>query len=106
MVKLAQPISVKGKPITVHGRKFTGRVVSTRMAKTVSVERERLVYLPKYERYEKRRTRIKAHVPEGMTVEEGDIVTIYETRPLSKTKNFIVLENHTRKISLIQPEDA
>ena len=104
MVQLAQPIIVKGKPITVHGRKFTGRVVSTRMAKTVSVERERLVYLPKYERYEKRRTRIKAHVPEGMIVEEGDIVTIYETRPLSKTKNFIVLENHTRKISLIKEE--
>lgn len=66
------------------------------MTKTAVFDLERRVYLPKYERYEKRSTRIKAHVPEGMEIEDGDVVTIQETRQLSKTKNFVIIHNRTK----------
>jgi len=76
-----------------RGKIFTGVVISTKMQKTATVEFTRQYYLPKYERYEKRRTRIKAHNPECINAKDGDIVRISECRPLSKTKNFVVIEN-------------
>lgn len=85
------------KTLSTRGRKFTGTVISDRMSKTVTVEWARRKYTPKYERYEKRRTRVKAHNPEEINAKTGDIVMIEETRPLSKTKNFIVKEIITKK---------
>lgn len=78
--------------ITTRGRTFTGTVVRAKMAKTVTVEWEKTKYIPKYERYEKSRTRVKAHNPESINAKEGDTVVIKETRPLSKTKHFIVTQ--------------
>ncbi|MBI2208696.1 30S ribosomal protein S17 [Candidatus Woesearchaeota archaeon] len=75
-----------------RGRILTGIVVSSRMQKTVNVEWEWKNYLRKYERYEKRRSRVKAHNPSCINANEGDIVKIMECRPLSKTKNFVVVE--------------
>ncbi|MCF7871817.1 30S ribosomal protein S17 [Candidatus Woesearchaeota archaeon] len=80
------------KPLSIRGRKFTGTVVSDKMSKTVTVEWERRKYDPKYERYEKRKTKVKAHNPENINAKTGDKVIIAETRPISKTKNFIVLK--------------
>lgn len=85
------------KKLSTRGRKFTGTVISDRMSKTVTVQWERRKYNPKYERYEKRRTKVKAHNPETINAKTGDIVIIEETRPLSKTKNFIVKEIITKK---------
>jgi len=76
-----------------RGKVITGTVISTKMQKTVTVEFERQNYIPKYERYEKRRTRIKAHNPECINAKEGDRVKISECRPLSKTKNFVIIES-------------
>lgn len=76
-----------------RGRRFTGTVVSDRMSKTVTVEWPGRKYVPKYQRYEKRRTRVKAHDEIGCKI--GDTVEIMETRPVSKTKHFVV----TRKIA-------
>ncbi len=76
-----------------RGKIFSGVVVSTKMQKTATVEFARQYYLPKYERYEKRRTSIKAHNPECINAKDGDIVRISECRPLSKMKNFVVIEN-------------
>ena len=78
--------------IKVRGRTFTGTVVSARMQKTASVEWPRKKFNKKYERFEMRRTRVKAHNPESIDAKQGDIVTIAETRPLSKTKNFVIIE--------------
>lgn len=75
---------------STRGRTFTGTVTSDKMTKTVTVEFERRHFVPKYERYERRSTKVKAHNPEDMNAREGDVVTIRETRPISKTKNFIV----------------
>lgn len=74
-----------------HGRTFTGKVVSNRMARTVIVVWGRRHYLPKYQRYERRFSKVKAHNPDNIDAKVGDIVTIKETKPLSKTKHFIVI---------------
>src|SRR3989338_3740957 len=79
--------------LSVRGRQFTGIVVSTKMRKTAVIEFNRLHFLKKYERYEKRRTKLKVHNPECINAKDGNIVRIMECRPLSKTKNFVIIEN-------------
>ena len=76
-----------------RGRTFVGKVISTKMTKTVNVEWERRSYLYKYERYQTERSRVKAHNPTEINAQVGDTVRIAECRPLSKTKKFIVIEN-------------
>ena len=78
--------------LTVRGRQFTGTIVSAKMRKTAVVEFGRLHFLNKYERYEKRRTKLKVHNPECINAKYGDIVKIMECRPLSKTKNFVIVQ--------------
>ena len=78
--------------ISVHGKIQIGKVVSAKMHKTVIVEWERRVLLPKFERFTKKTSKVAAHNPDSIGAKEGDIVKIGETRPISKTKNFIVLE--------------
>ena len=78
--------------LSVRGRQFTGTVISTKMRKTAVIEFERLYFLKKYERYEKRRTRLKVHNPECVNAKEGDVVEIMECRPLSKTKTFVIVQ--------------
>lgn len=56
------------------------------------VEREYLHYIPKHMRYEKRRSRLHAHLPPCLGVGEGDTVTVAECRPLAKTVSFVVIE--------------
>jgi len=100
MVKAANPenksqlnVSIGGRPISLRGNVFTGIVVSDKMQKTVTVEWSRRTFIPKYERYEMRRTKVKAHNPLEMSAKEGDMVKIKGCRPLSKTKHFVVIEN-------------
>lgn len=79
--------------LAVRGQLLEGIVASTDMEKTVIVEREYDVFVPKYNRYMKRRSRTPAHVPgvlEPLSV--GDRVTIAECRQLSKTKSHVVVE--------------
>jgi small subunit ribosomal protein S17 len=75
----------------VRGQTLDGEVASTDMEKTVVVEREYDVRVPKYDRFMKRRSRIPAHHPPCLDVEAGDTVRIAETRPLSKTKSHVVV---------------
>ena len=75
-----------------RGRVFTGTVISTKMHKTATVEWERRYFLRKYERFEKRKSKVKAHNPLCMNANEGDVVKIIECRPLSKTKNFVIVD--------------
>lgn len=78
--------------VSVRGAIMQGKVVSTKARKTAVIEREHIKYLSKYERYERRHSRIAAHNPECISAKEGDTVTIVECRPLSKTKHFVVVE--------------
>ena len=78
--------------LSVRGQVLEGEVASTDMDKTVIVEREYDVTVPKYDRFMKRRSRVPAHAPECLGLEVGDTVRIAETRPLSKTKSHVVVE--------------
>ena len=78
--------------LPVRGKVLEGIVVSDRMPKTVIVRRDYLHYIPKYERYERRHSRIAAHNPPCINAKVGDKVRIAECRPLSKTKHFVVIE--------------
>lgn len=71
--------------VSIRGRILTGTVVSTKMHRTVIIRREYLHYVPKYNRYEKRHKNLAAHVSPAFRVEEGDMVTVGQCRPLSKT---------------------
>ncbi|HID04637.1 MAG TPA: 30S ribosomal protein S17 [Candidatus Caldiarchaeum subterraneum] len=79
--------------LSVRGIILTGKVYKKKMNKTIVVERDYLVYVKKYKRYERRRSRIPAHLPPCIDVEVGDVVKIAECRPLSKTVSFVVIEN-------------
>jgi small subunit ribosomal protein S17 len=76
----------------VRGGVFTGTVVSTAMEKSATVRWEHTQEIPKYERKERRNTKVSVHVPEDLEIEEGDTVRVGETRPISKTKSHIVME--------------
>lgn len=78
--------------VSIRGRILKGRVISTKMNKTIVVRRDNLHYVKKYQRYEKRHSNTPAHVSPAFLVKEGDTVTIGECRPLSKTVRFNVLE--------------
>ena len=75
-----------------RGRIFVGTVISVKMQKTAIVEWEHRHFLRKYERYEKRKSRVKVHNPTCINANDGNIVKIMECRPLSKTKNFVIIE--------------
>ena len=76
-------------------RTIEGRVVSNKMAKTVTVLLERQVPHPLYGKIVRRSTKVHAHDENG-ECKEGDLVRIAECRPLSKTKNWRVIEVLTR----------
>lgn len=76
----------------VRGGVFTGRVISNKMQKSATVRWEHTQDIPKYERKERRNTKVTVHVPENMEVDEGDAVKVGETRPISKTKSHVIME--------------
>jgi len=71
-------------------RVLTGRVVSDKMDKTVVVEVIRRVKHPRYRKYINRRKTYKAH-DEANTYSNDDLVVIQESRPLSRTKRWVVI---------------
>ncbi len=80
--------------IQQSGRVLEGRVVSSRMDKTITVEVTRLVKHTRYRKYISRRKNYKAH-DEQNECNEGDVVVIGESRPRSKTKRWVLLERRS-----------
>lgn len=72
-------------------RTMTGRVVSSKMNKTVAVAVERVVQHPLFGKYIRRTTKLLAH-DEANTCKEGDLVSIVECRPISRRKSWRVAE--------------
>ena len=72
-------------------RTLTGRVVSTKMQKTVAVEIERLVKHPMYGKFIRRTTKLLAHDESGAS-HDGDLVKIAPCRPMSRHKSWRVIE--------------
>ncbi|KAG5221917.1 ribosomal protein S17-domain-containing protein [Salix suchowensis] len=69
--------------VSIRGRILTGKVVSTKMTRTIIIRRDYLHYIPKY--------KLAAHVSPAFRVDVGDVVTVGQCRPLSKTVRFNVL---------------
>jgi len=72
-------------------RTVTGRVVSDKMDKTITVLVERRVPHPLYKKYIRRSSKLHAH-DENNECHEGDTVTIAQCRPLSKSKTWTLVE--------------
>jgi small subunit ribosomal protein S17 len=71
-------------------RSLTGRVVSIKMDKTISVSIERLVKHPQYGKYIRRTTKLLAH-DENNECKAGDTVSIAPCRPLSRRKSYTLV---------------
>jgi len=82
--------------MSVRGRSFRGKVIK-KFPKRAVIEFERTVYIKKYERYARRKTKLHARLPECMfnEINLGDYIEIMECRPISRIIHFIV----TKKIS-------
>jgi small subunit ribosomal protein S17 len=76
----------------VRGATLTGTVVGTKAAKTATIKMTKKILIPKYNRYTSRTYKIQAHNPESIDAKDGDLVKVMETRPISKTKHFCVVE--------------
>ncbi len=83
--------------LKVRGKMLEGRIVSVSDRQTVVIQREYLYRIPKYNRYERRRRNVHAHLPGCIEAQEGDNASIAECRPLTKTVSFVVVQ--TRRAS-------
>ena len=81
---------VHGK-LRLRGRSFKGFAIK-KVPRRVCIEFERIIYVRKYERYMKKKTKIHARLPDCMKdeVTVGDLIQIAETRPISKMIHFVV----------------
>lgn len=76
-------------------RQLTGKVVSDKMDKTIVVLIERRVKHPIYGKYVSKSSKLKAH-DENNECKTGDVVTIKESRPLSKSKSWALVKIEER----------
>jgi small subunit ribosomal protein S17 len=87
------------------GRKIReGIVVSNKMSKTVVVLVDRIISHPLYKKVMRRSKKYKAH-DEGNICSIGDKVSIMESRPISKDKNWVVLKVLSKGVAKLEDED-
>jgi small subunit ribosomal protein S17 len=80
-------------------RTLTGKVVSDKMNKSIVVLIERRVKHPVYGKYISKSSKLKAH-DENNDCREGDVVTIAESRPISKSKSWTLVKIEERAVSV------
>jgi len=85
-----------------HRKTVIGVVTGAKMHKTITVEAERRVMHPRVRKYVRTTTRLKAH-DERSEARVGDTVRLMESRPLSKTKRWRLVEIVARARGLEQP---
>ncbi len=78
--------------LKLRGRTFEGTLSSKDTHKSATVEWQRQAKIKKYERTEIKRSKVRVHNPKCIDAQKGDIVLIGETRPISKTKKFVILK--------------
>jgi len=81
------------KPLKLRGRIFEGKVIKKFVGRVV-ISFERMFYVRKYERYEKRRTKLHARLPDCLRdeINIGDVIQIAECRPVSKIIHAVVVK--------------
>ena len=79
--------------VSIRGRILTGVVTKLKMRNTCVIRRDYLHYVKKYNRFEKRHKNVSVHLsPCFRDVRAGDVLTVGECRPLSKTVKFNTLK--------------
>jgi len=78
--------------INVKKGLFKGKVVKKDINRSATIEWEKSLYVPKYERYEFRKSRLRVHNPACVDAEIGQDVLVGKTRPLSKVKNSVIIK--------------
>jgi small subunit ribosomal protein S17 len=91
--------------VGTRGRTFQGKIIK-KFPKRVVIEFERSVFVRKYERYAKSKTKIHARVPPELEdkVKIGDLIKVRECRPLSKIIHFLVIEKVKDAEEVKKPE--
>ena len=85
--------------VSIRGRVFKGVVLSNKMSRTVTLRRDYLHFIKKYNRFEKRHHNLPAHLsPAFARTRIGDVVTVGQCRPLSKTVSFNVIRIEKKRI--------
>lgn len=83
----------------IRGRVFKGVVLGAKMTRTVTLRRDYLHYIKKYNRFEKRHHNLPAHLsPAFPRVRTGDVVTVGQCRPISKTVKFNVIRVEKKRV--------
>lgn len=79
--------------LKARGRVFEGIVIK-KFHKRVVIELERMIYIRKYERFAKSKTKIHARLPECLekAINIGDSIKVQECRPLSKIIHFVIIK--------------
>lgn len=75
-----------------------GVVISTKMSRTIVIRRDYLHYIKKYNRFEKRHKNVAVHCSPAFRIKTGDVVTVGQCRPLSKTVRFNVLRKEVQHV--------
>jgi len=78
--------------LAIRGKIFEGIVIKSNAKNTVVIEKPAPVYFTKFKRYGRGKSKIHAHVPSNIDVQEGNHVIAAECRPLSKSVSFVVIE--------------
>tara|TARA_B100001167_G_C16549608_1_gene202855 strand:+ start:160 stop:489 length:330 start_codon:yes stop_codon:yes gene_type:complete len=78
--------------LSVRGKTFEGIVIKAKGKRTVVIQKETPIYFTKFRRYGRSKSRIHAHVPSNLDIEEGDHVLAAECRPISKSVSFVIVE--------------
>ena len=89
--------------LSTRGITLEGTVISDKMQGTVTVFRAYMIKVPKFERFKRKHSKIKAHNPPCVAAKMGDKVKIAECRPLSKDVHFVVISKESLEG---QPKEA
>ena len=92
--------------LKVRGRILTGTITATDVHHSATIEIERTRKIPKYERFEKLRSRFRVHNPSCIEATIGDKVIVSECRPISKTKKFVVIQKVGEDIDFKQKQEG
>jgi small subunit ribosomal protein S17 len=85
--------------LRIRGKLLTGKVVSVSARNMAVVQRESTKYNNKYMRYLKKRHRLHAHLSPCVDLKLGDVATVAECRPISKTVSFVVVSREPSNVA-------
>ncbi len=78
--------------LAVKNELLKGKVIRKDIHKSATIEWEKAYRVPKYERFAVKKSRLRVHNPPAIDAQIGQTVLVARTRPLSKTKNHVIIK--------------